>query len=84
MLSGTTILTAIQLTTAIVRHPLVVSPDTTVMDAIAQISGVRSLCNTALYLHPLPLKPRKWRPQWHRIGICGIAQYDRALGHFRF
>jgi CBS domain-containing protein len=26
---------------------LVVSPDTTVMDAIAQMSGVRSLCNTA-------------------------------------
>jgi CBS domain-containing protein len=25
---------------------LVVSPDTTVMDAIAQMSGVRSLCNT--------------------------------------
>ena len=47
MFSGTTALTPIQLTTAIVRHPLVVSPDTTVMDAIAQMSGVRSLCNTA-------------------------------------
>ncbi|MEG3903738.1 hypothetical protein QUB29_18475, partial [Microcoleus sp. B4b_D2] len=38
----------------------------------------------ALYLHPLPLKPRKSRPQCDRIGICGFAQYDRALGHFRF
>lgn len=47
MFSGTTALTPIQLTTAIIRHPLVVSPDTTVMDAIAQMSRVRSLCNTA-------------------------------------
>ncbi|MEP6488733.1 hypothetical protein NDI43_12340 [Microcoleus vaginatus GB2-A3] len=38
----------------------------------------------ALYLHPLPLKPRKSRPQCDRIGICGFAQYDRALRHFRF
>ena len=47
MFSGTTALTQIQLRTAIVRHALVVSPDTTVMDAIAQMSGVRSLCNTS-------------------------------------
>ena len=47
MFMRTTALTPIQLTTAIVREPLVVSPDTTVMDAIAQMSGVRSLCNTA-------------------------------------
>jgi CBS domain-containing protein len=47
MFSGTTALTPIQLSTAIIRHPLVVSPDTTVMDVIAQMSRVRSLCNTA-------------------------------------
>ncbi|XGW00530.1 MAG: GAF domain-containing protein [Leptolyngbya sp. BL-A-14] len=35
------------LKTAIVRNPLVVTPDTTVMDAIAQMSGVRALCETA-------------------------------------
>jgi PAS domain S-box-containing protein len=46
MFMRTTALTPIELRTAIVREPLVVSPDTTVMDAIAQMSGVRSLCNT--------------------------------------
>ncbi|MEG3892861.1 PAS domain S-box protein [Microcoleus sp. Z1_A1] len=46
MFIRTTALTPIELRTAIVREPLVVSPDTTVMDAIAQMSGVRSLCNT--------------------------------------
>ncbi|WP_199315473.1 PAS domain S-box protein [Aerosakkonema funiforme] len=34
------------LKSAIVRHPLVVSPDTTVIDAIAQMSGARSFCQT--------------------------------------
>ncbi|MEG3929010.1 MULTISPECIES: PAS domain S-box protein [unclassified Microcoleus] len=47
MFIRTTALTPIELKTAIIREPLVVSPDTTVMDAIAQMSGVRSLCNTA-------------------------------------
>lgn len=37
-------LTQVELTSAIVRSPLVVSPDTMVMDAIAQMSGLRSLC----------------------------------------
>ncbi|WP_278187162.1 PAS domain S-box protein [Microcoleus vaginatus] len=46
MFMRTTALTPIELKTAIVREPLVVSPDTTVMDAIAQMSSVRSLCNT--------------------------------------
>ena len=46
MFMRTTALTPIELRTAIVRHPLVVSSDTTVMDAIAQMSSVRSLCNT--------------------------------------
>jgi PAS domain S-box-containing protein len=47
MFIRTTALTPIELRTAIVQHPLVVSLDTRVMDAIAQMSGVRSLCNTA-------------------------------------
>ncbi|MEH1869380.1 MAG: GAF domain-containing protein [Nostoc sp.] len=37
-------LTSSGLNSAIIRHPLVVKPDTTVMDAIAQMSGVRTLC----------------------------------------
>ena len=36
--------TPVELTAAIIREPLVVSPDTTVKAAIAQMSGVRSLC----------------------------------------
>ncbi|MEG5235530.1 MULTISPECIES: PAS domain S-box protein [unclassified Microcoleus] len=46
MFMRTTALTPIELRTAIVREPLVVSPDRTVINAIAQMSGVRSLCNT--------------------------------------
>ena len=47
MFIRTTALTPVeQLRAAIVREPLVVSPDTTVIEAIAQMSGVRSLCNT--------------------------------------
>jgi PAS domain S-box-containing protein len=37
-------LTPAKLKSAIVRNPLIVTPDTTVMDAIAQMSGVRSVC----------------------------------------
>ncbi|MBC1221903.1 GAF domain-containing protein [Nostoc sp. UCD121] len=40
-------LTSSELKSAIVCHPLVVKPDTTVMEAIAQMSGVRILCETA-------------------------------------
>ena len=40
-------LTPVDLKSAIVLNPLVVSPDTTVMEAIAQMSGVRSHCATA-------------------------------------
>ena len=39
-------LTSVDLKSAIVLEPLVVSPDTTVMAAIAQMSGVRSRCAT--------------------------------------
>ncbi|MEE3717068.1 GAF domain-containing protein [Tumidithrix elongata RA019] len=35
-----------ELTSAIVREPLVVAPDTTVMAAIAKMSGVRTVCST--------------------------------------
>ncbi|MHC5740517.1 MAG: GAF domain-containing protein [Nostoc sp.] len=35
-----------ELKSALVRHPLIVKADTTVMDAIAQMSGVRTLCET--------------------------------------
>ncbi|MEG4441108.1 PAS domain S-box protein [Microcoleus sp. AT9_B5] len=47
MFIRTTALTPVELRAAIVREPLVVSPDTTVMDAIAQMSGVRAICDAA-------------------------------------
>ncbi|MBC6435029.1 PAS domain S-box protein [Nostoc sp. HG1] len=40
----TTALTPLELKSAIARDPLIVSPDTRVMDTIALMSGVRSLC----------------------------------------
>ena len=46
MFIRTTALTPVELRSAIVREPLVVSPDTTVRDAIAQMSGVRTICPT--------------------------------------
>ncbi|MDF0553338.1 PAS domain S-box protein [Kamptonema sp. UHCC 0994] len=46
MFIRTTALTPVELRSAIVREPLVVSPDTTVRDAIAQMSGVRTICQT--------------------------------------
>jgi PAS domain S-box-containing protein len=36
--------TQMELTSAIIRNPIVVTPETKVLDAIAQISGVRSQC----------------------------------------
>ncbi|MEG4806573.1 PAS domain S-box protein [Microcoleus sp. F8-D3] len=47
MFIRTTALTPVELRAAIVREPLMVSPDTTVMDAIAQMSGVRAICDAA-------------------------------------
>jgi PAS domain S-box-containing protein len=41
----TSSLTPLELKSAIVRDPLVVAPDTTVMAAIAQMSGVRAMCD---------------------------------------
>ena len=46
MFISTSAFTPVELAAAIIREPLVVSPDTTVMAAIAQMSGVRSLCLT--------------------------------------
>ncbi|MEZ2234252.1 GAF domain-containing protein [Microcoleus sp.] len=47
MLTPATALTPVELTSAIVRNPLMVAPDTTVMEAIAQMSGVRTICSTS-------------------------------------
>jgi signal transduction histidine kinase/CBS domain-containing protein len=40
--------TQIELTSAIIRNPIVVTPETKVLDAIAQMSGVRSQCVLAV------------------------------------
>jgi len=40
------VLTPLELSAAIIRNPLVVSSETTVMEAIAQMSGLRSSCET--------------------------------------
>jgi PAS domain S-box-containing protein len=44
MLNPVSILTQSELISAIVRQPLVVTPDTTVMEAIAHMSGIRVVC----------------------------------------
>ncbi|MEM9093054.1 MAG: CBS domain-containing protein, partial [Cyanobacteria bacterium P01_F01_bin.53] len=46
MFAPTNNLTQVELTSAIIRDPLIASPDTMVMDAIAQMSGVRTQCST--------------------------------------
>ncbi len=43
MKSGS-LLTQAELTSAIVRDPLIVAPDTTVIDGIAEMSGIRTVC----------------------------------------
>ncbi|WP_341731700.1 PAS domain S-box protein [Microcoleus sp. EPA2] len=47
MLTPATALTPAELTSAIVLNPLMVAPDITVMEAIAQMSGVRTICSTS-------------------------------------
>lgn len=47
MLINAASLTQAELTTAIVRDPLTVTPDTTVIAAIAQMSGVRTSCQAS-------------------------------------
>jgi CBS domain-containing protein len=44
MFSPANTLTQTELKTAIVRNPLVVTAETTVMEAVAQMSGVRAIC----------------------------------------
>ncbi len=46
MFTRTTALTPSELKSAIVRDPLIVKPDTTVIEAIAQMSGMRAICDT--------------------------------------
>jgi PAS domain S-box-containing protein len=46
MSSNNTTLTSLELKSAIIPNPLIVLPDTTVKDAIAQMSGVRLCCDT--------------------------------------
>jgi PAS domain S-box-containing protein len=46
MLKHLPILTQSELISAIVSHPLVVTPDSTVMAAIAQMSGIRVVCSS--------------------------------------
>src|SRR6476661_9933084 len=84
MFMRTTALTPIELRTAIVREPLVVSPDTTVMDAIAQMSGVRSLCNTPRtadgQLDDLHLAARSsWVVEVENEQLVGVLT-ERAVG----
>ncbi len=42
MIINTQVLTPLELKSAIVRDPLIVKPDMTVMEVIAQMSGVRA------------------------------------------
>jgi signal transduction histidine kinase/CBS domain-containing protein len=51
MLTNPTSLTQGELSSAIVRNPLVVTPETTVVEAIAQMSGIRTICQTANSTH---------------------------------
>ncbi|MBU7584229.1 MAG: GAF domain-containing protein [Nostoc sp. TH1S01] len=46
MLNHITALTPAELKSAIVPHPLIVEPDTTVTEVITQMSGVRNICDT--------------------------------------
>ncbi|MEO0355120.1 MAG: PAS domain S-box protein [Cyanobacteria bacterium P01_A01_bin.3] len=73
MSSRTTALIPSELKSAIVLDPLVVSPDATVMDAIAQMSGVRSHCsiaNTAGHLDGAHLEARS---------SCVLVVEDRGV-----
>ncbi len=53
MLINPTSLTQGELSSAIVRNPLVVAPETMVIEAIAQMSGIRTICQTANAVHNL-------------------------------
>lgn len=47
MFISSTTLTEVDLESAIVRNPLIVSPDTSVSAAIAQMSGIRAMCSSS-------------------------------------
>jgi signal transduction histidine kinase/CheY-like chemotaxis protein/CBS domain-containing protein len=51
MLINPTSLTQGELSSAIVRNPLVVTPETMVVEAIAQMSGIRTICQTVNAAH---------------------------------
>ena len=51
MIINTQVLTPLELKSAIVRDPLIVKPDTTVMEAIAQMSGVRAMGDSTKNVH---------------------------------
>ncbi len=46
-LTSASAITQTELTSAIVRNPLIIAPDTTVRDAIAQMSGLHTVCSTS-------------------------------------
>jgi CBS domain-containing protein len=54
MLINSTSLTRGELSAAIVRNPLVVTPETTAVEAIAQMSGIRTICQTAIATQNTP------------------------------
>ncbi|OUL27119.1 diguanylate cyclase [Nostoc sp. RF31YmG] len=47
MFIPSTALTEVELESAIIRNPLIVSPDTSVMAAITQMSGIRAMCSSS-------------------------------------
>jgi diguanylate cyclase (GGDEF)-like protein/PAS domain S-box-containing protein len=47
MLFDTATLTQTELKSAIVRHPLTVTPDTTLASVVAQMSGIRAICSAS-------------------------------------
>ncbi|CAN1212455.1 histidine kinase [Tumidithrix helvetica PCC 7403] len=76
MLIPATALTQDELTSAIVRDPLVVAPDMTVMDAIAMMSGLRTVCSTLKGVN-------SQMDDWHieaRSSCVLIVQDQKLLG----
>lgn len=75
MFTRTTALTPSELKSAIVRDPLIVKPDTPLIEAIAQMSGVRAICDTTKengQLDELHLEARS--------SCVLVAENDRLVG----
>jgi CBS domain-containing protein len=51
MFSRTMSLTQAEISSAIIRSPLIVTPKTMVIEAIAQMSGAHNLCQTSNSIH---------------------------------